>query len=262
MPWSASCCRGGRPLGLPPAAFLPGAARAAALGLLLAGLLFGPRAPADEPVFVREEFESLESWDELAFQWMPRHSSYGTASVDGRSVLSMSSHQAASGLILKRRFNVAEFPVLEWAWKISDVLAAGNASRRDGDDVPARVFVLFEYDRTQIGPFERLRYRALRLFHGEYPPLASLNYIWANRSEEQGVIPSPYTSRSMMIIADAGADHAGEWRTHRVDVLEDYRRVFGREPPPRAGIVVMTDSDDTGGSTQAWLDYIEIRKRP
>jgi Protein of unknown function (DUF3047) len=44
------------------------------------------------------------------------------------------------------------------------------------------------------------------------------------------------------------------------NVLDDYRRAFGEEPPPIAGVAVMTDTDDTGASATAWFGDIVLRR--
>ncbi len=45
-----------------------------------------------------------------------------------------------------------------------------------------------------------------------------------------------------------------------VNVLEDYRKAFGKELPATAGIAVMSDSDNTKTSAEAYLDFIEVEK--
>ena len=45
-----------------------------------------------------------------------------------------------------------------------------------------------------------------------------------------------------------------------VNVLEDYRKAFGKDPPAMAGLAVMSDTDNTGESAEAYLDFIEAGK--
>jgi hypothetical protein len=47
-----------------------------------------------------------------------------------------------------------------------------------------------------------------------------------------------------------------------VDILNDYRKAFGGDPPRRAGLAIMSDSDDTGESSTAWVDWVEIYRIP
>ena len=39
---------------------------------------------------------------------------------------------------------------------------------------------------------------------------------------------------------------------------EDYRRIFGEEPPMVGAIAIMTDTDNTQQSAVAWYDDIRI----
>ncbi|MDX1801592.1 MAG: DUF3047 domain-containing protein, partial [Marinobacter sp.] len=38
----------------------------------------------------------------------------------------------------------------------------------------------------------------------------------------------------------------------------DYRRAFGKAPPPIVGIGIMSDSDNTGESATAWYGDITL----
>ena len=64
-----------------------------------------------------------------------------------------------------------------------------------------------------------------------------------------------------MIILQHGENRKGEWIEEDVNILNDYRKAFGEDPPETAGIAIMSDSDNTGESSAAYIDYIEIRKR-
>jgi hypothetical protein len=213
-------------------------------------------------VLLREEFDTLQGWKELTFRKIDRHSQYRAVRRDGTTVLEVVSEAAASGLILERIFDVFEYPILEWRWQVEDVLPGGDATRKEGDDYPIRVYVIFRYDPEKVSGLDRLRYEAARTFYGKYPPLASLNYIWANRPRRREPLVNPFSDRAMMIPVDGGREHLGEWRLHRVNVLEDYRLAFGEDPPREASLAVMGDSDNTGGNTRAYLDYLEVRSGP
>jgi hypothetical protein len=61
-----------------------------------------------------------------------------------------------------------------------------------------------------------------------------------------------------MVIMERGKERLGRWVEESVNVLADYRQAFGKDPPAIAGIAVMSDTDNTGTSAEAYLDYIEI----
>ena len=61
-----------------------------------------------------------------------------------------------------------------------------------------------------------------------------------------------------MVVLERGKEKAGQWVEESVNVLEDYRQAFGKEPPAMAGIAVMSDSDNTGTKAEAYLEFIEV----
>jgi hypothetical protein len=206
------------------------------------------------------EFRSLEGWEPLRFDDIESYSEYEAVELDGEQVLRIRSDDSASGLILERSFNVFETPVLEFRWRAEKVLEGGDARKKSGDDYPVRIYVTFAYDPDEAGVLTRLKYETAKALYGEYPPLASINYIWANRRHDRRYIQNPFTERAMMMVLDAGERHTGSWRSHRVNVLADYRRAFGEEPPAEASLAVMGDADNTGGAATAYIDYIRVKK--
>ena len=72
------------------------------------------------------------------------------------------------------------------------------------------------------------------------------------------VIPNPFTNRAMMIPVEEGSAHIGEWKTYTINLIDDYRKAFGKEPPKRASLAIMGDTDNTLSSAVAYLDYIRV----
>ena len=62
-----------------------------------------------------------------------------------------------------------------------------------------------------------------------------------------------------MIAVQSGPQEIGRWLGEERNVYEDYRRLFGQEPPRIAGIALMTDTDNTGESAVAYYDQIVLR---
>jgi hypothetical protein len=229
------------------------------------GLLFhlGEVAAAEESGRVwREDFDSLDAWQPLTFPKIDRHSRYSVTNVDERLVLKAEANASASGLAHKETFNPHETPVLRFRWRAENVLENGDATRKDGDDYPIRVYVFFPYDPAQASLGMRTKYGIARRVFGEYPPHSGLNYIWANRKHAQRILDSPYTGRSKMIILQAGKERLGEWVEEDVNILDDYRAAFGEDPPQTARLAIMSDADNTGGTATAFLDLIELAPLP
>jgi hypothetical protein len=63
-----------------------------------------------------------------------------------------------------------------------------------------------------------------------------------------------------MIILQKGKQKIGAWVEETVNIVEDYRKAFGKDPPTEAGIAVMNDSDNTGERAVSYVDFVEVFK--
>ena len=45
---------------------------------------------------------------------------------------------------------------------------------------------------------------------------------------------------------------------HTANIVQDYQAAFGEDPPPIVAIAIMSDSDNTGESAKAYIDYIKV----
>lgn len=198
-------------------------------------------------------------WEPLRFSKIPAATVYEWS--PSSSALHAKADKSASGLVYRHEGAVADAPFLSWRWKIAGTLPKGDERAKKGDDYAARVYVTFKYEPSRVSLATRLKYAAVKTLRGEHPPHNAIAYIWANKLPAGESAPSPYTGRVMMVAVRSGAAGAGEWKEERRNVLEDYRRLFDEEPPPYAGIAVMTDADDTGGSAEAWYSAVTLSGR-
>ena len=125
------------------------------------------------------------------------------------------------------------------------------------EDSPARLIFAFDGDksnsRSSSGRF---------LHHGEAlrpaAPYALLQYIWA------ADIPVGRSS-SIRIRAASGCWWWQAGRRRRPLALvsrnlhDDFRKAFHEEPGLLTGVGVLTDTDNTGGSVEAWYGDIRVR---
>jgi len=165
---------------------------------------------------------------------------YSVVTLEGEKVLLAQSDATASALVFEQKYDLRDFPILSWRWKINNIHPKGNSQTKAGDDYAARIYVVFPHWFT--------------------PMTRSINYIWANKLPKGSHTPSPYTANSVMLATQSGPENSGHWITERRNVWEDYREIFGEDPPTVGAIAIMTDSDDTGGSAIAWYDDIRIEK--
>ena len=235
---------------------LAAALAAAAIVSLSGG---APRA-ADGEVLLREEFSSLDAWRPLTFPKIERHSTYTVVAGTGESAswLRAESERSASGIVWKRQYDVYEHPRLRWRWRVENVYEKGDATKKAGDDYPVRLYVMFAYDPAAASAGKRLKYGLAKALYGEYPPDSGLNYVWESREGPAEFVVSPYTDSMMMFLKEKGAARLGQWIEEEADVLADYRRAFGKDPPRAASLAVMNDSDNTGERAVSFIDWIEI----
>jgi hypothetical protein len=201
-----------------------------------------------------------DGWKPLAFKKIERHTTYALVKDDNTVVVKAVAGASASGLTREIKINPKEYPVVEWRWKITDILKKGDVHRKEGDDYPARIYITFEFDARKLGFFERVKYEAVKILYGQYPPLGAINYIWENKAPIGTIVPNPYTDRVMMFVVESGSAKLNQWVNEERNVYEDYKKAFGEEPPMISGIAIMTDTDNTGESATAYYGDILFKK--
>ena len=180
-------------------------------GIYLSSLLCGasiPSALANPGGLLRVgEFSSAEvggslpqGWNPLTFEKIPEQTQYELVKDGGQVVVKATSHQSSSGLSRKIMINPMDYPVVEWRWKVQNILEGGDVTKKSGDDYPARLYITFEYDSSKVGFFEKVKYETIKLVYGQYPPIGAINYIWESNSPIGTVIPNPYTDRVHMFV--------------------------------------------------------------
>jgi hypothetical protein len=201
-----------------------------------------------------------DGWKPLAFKKIEKHTTYTLVKEDNAVVVKAVAEASASGLTREMKIHPKEYPVVQWRWKVSNILKKGDVHRKEGDDYPARIYITFEYDPGKLSFYEKAKYEAIRLLYGEYPPLAAINYIWENKASIGTMVPNPYTDRVMMFVVESGPSKLNQWVNEERNIFEDYKKAFGQEPPMISGIAIMTDTDNTGESATAYYGDILFKK--
>ena len=157
---------------------------------------------------------------------------------DGKSFIRATSNNTASGLIYRIEYDPRKYPYITWNWKADNIIASGDATNKSRDDYSARIYIAFPsffFWKSKL-----------------------INYIWANKLPQNHVVPSPFTSDSIMISVESGPANTGIWTTETRNIYEDYIRFFGKKPSKVSAIAIMTDTDDTGESASANYGPIAI----
>ena len=203
---------------------------------------------------------SPSDWQPLTFKKIERHTRYRLVRLDGDVVVEAVSNAGASGLTREIRIDPKEFPIVEWRWRVSNLLARGDPTRKDGDDYPARLYITFAYDPGRLRFLDQAKYQAAKLLYGAYPPYAGITYIWEGRVPKETILPNAYTDRVRMVVVESGPGRLQQWVRVERNIVEDYRKAFGEEPPMISGVAIMTDTDNTGESATAHYGDIRFRR--
>jgi len=180
----------------------------------------------------------LAGWKEQTIFGSKKTTVYSFAQDNGRTVLQGKSVNAASGLLFKTDIDPKTHPVISWSWKIDHTVKKGNERVKDGHDFAARLYVVFH--------------------RGFFSKNRVVEYVWGNVMHKGETIRNPYSNNMAMIAVDAGDELAGKWIVHKRNFAEDYRNVFGEEPPKVGAIAIMTDSDNTHESATGYYGDISV----
>ena len=199
-------------------------------------------------------------WEPWELSKFKKSTQYQLVSQDGRTVIKASAHASASGLVHRLAVDPRQFPLLEWRWKVNELIPAADNTKKSTEDSPVRVVVSFDGDIDKLPLGDRLFFDNMRALSGKPMPYATLMYIWENRAVKETVIPNLHTSRVKMIVAESGRGKLGEWQEVVRNVYDDYKRAFGEEPGHITMIGIMTDTDNTGANAHAYYGDIVFRR--
>ena len=152
------------------------------------------------------------------------------------------------------------FPFITWRWKVGNILHKSDMSSRAGDDFPARVYVLFDYDISKLSMLQRAKIYLARSRYGKDVPAAALCYVWDGKAPVGTSAWSPFTDRIRMFVVESGSANLNRWREVQRDVVADFRAAFGEDPPAISGVALATDTDNTGESATAFYGDIRFMK--
>lgn len=199
-------------------------------------------------------------WTPLEVAGIEVRTRYRLVDDNGSTVLRADSQGGASGLSRQMRIDPAELPWLRWRWKVGNLIESADLRRKDGDDFPARLYVMFDYPLEKLPFIERNRLRLARALFDPHLPAATLCYVWDGKVPAETIAPSAYTGRVRIIVVESGAARVKQWVDVQRNVARDFRAAFGEDAPAVSAIAVATDTDNTGTFATAWFGDISFNK--
>lgn len=160
-------------------------------------------------------------------------------------IIHIESRGSHSGLTWKETINVHDTNHLSFSWKVSGVIPSADITKKASDDAPIRVLILFTEDDNRKSWFRRQLDKVFLMVYGKLPYDYSLAYVWANRHHEGDYIEGAYTHKLRTIPLDTGTRYVGQWRDHTVNIYDDFKRIYGAEPPKTATLGLLSDTDNT-----------------
>jgi hypothetical protein len=177
---------------------------------------------------------------------------------DGRDVVTAVAESSVS--MKRRRLDIApqDLGQVRFSWRVDDLIAKADMGRRDLDDSPVRIVLVFDGDRSRLSPADAMLSELARALTGEELPYATLMYVWCNARAPGEVILNPRTSRIRKLVVESGPRNLGQWLAYERDVRADYERAFGEAPGALRGVALMTDSDNTRSVARAWYGPVRL----
>jgi hypothetical protein len=181
----------------------------------------------------------------------------------GAVVVQATADASASGLRQLLDVDPREQPVVEWRWRVLELIVSADNQDRYAEDSPVRLMLFFDGDRSTLPLKEQLLMETAQLVSGQALPFATLMYIWENRFPVGTVLPNSFTGQVKLVVAGSGADERlGQWKRFERNYVEDFRRAFGAEPGRLVGIGIMTDTDNTGERIEAYYGDVRLKRTP
>jgi len=178
--------------------------------------------------------DGLKHWQEKSFQG---YTDYELVMEGDGQVVRAESDASASGLYREQTIDLTQTPVLEWRWKVADVLKNVDETTKAGDDYPARVYVVFSGGLA----FWRTR---------------TVIYVWSSNQPEGSTWHNAFTDNARVIAVQSGKEKTGQWVTERRNVRADYKRLFGKDVEQADAVAIMTDTDNSAQQAIAWYGNI------
>ena len=166
----------------------------------------------------------------------------------------------ASGSILRHRHRIEpdQLGLVRFSWNVPNPGAGANLTLPQLDDVPVRVVLAFEGDRSRLSMKNTLLSELSRLLTGEEMPFATLVYSWSRVNQPGEVVVNDRTDRIRKFVVDSGDHGYNEWRSYERDIRADYRKAFGEDPGALLSFAVFTEGEKNEGQLQAFYGPLKL----
>ncbi len=146
-------------------------------------------------------------------------------------VLHLLSVNDTFGLEKKIPFDIRKYPYLTWRWKALRLPKEGDIRKRETDDEAGQVYVLFPRFPTTVNT-------------------RSVGYIWDSNAPQGSSGTSTAYSKMRYFVLQSGTGKLDQWTWETRNVYEDYKKLFGEEPPEVGGVLLYINTQHTQSSAE------------
>lgn len=161
----------------------------------------------------------------------------------------------------EERFDPKEFQLLSWKWRVLELPQKGNEGMEERSDSAAGIYVIFSNAAGSLFSLNTLSkfWRFPSLTPDMVKP-ETIKYVWSASLDIGHTTESPYSKKTKIVVLKNHTSPLNRWVTEKVNIYDDYKRLFGDEPSQVYGIGLLTDADNTQSQAVAHYGGI-VRKK-
>jgi len=155
-------------------------------------------------------------------------------------VLHLVSDRASFGLTKEVEVDPKQYPFINFRWKAAELPKGGDFREKETDDQAGQVYVVF----------------------GTFKLTAKIvGYLWDNKAPKLTTGVSPAWGKTRLIVLQSGSENIGKWMWEKRNVYDDYKALFGKEPPKANLISIFINSQHTKSRAECYYGEIYFSKK-
>ncbi len=132
-------------------------------------------------------------------------------------------------------WNLDEHPRLRWRWRARELPKDASEREEDRNDAGGAVYVTFS--RDWLGRPKSIKYT----YSSTLPVGTVVSY-----------------GRLRVLVVDSGREKTGKWKQVERNVINDYRQVFGGDPPDKPLSIALWSDSDSVPDGKAEVDFDDL----
>ena len=157
---------------------------------------------------------------------------------NGVNALRLTSNDSSFSIQKTVDVDVSRYPVMSWRWKVTRLPEGGDFRKSKTDDQAAQLFLAFSKTKAIV-------------------------YIWdttAPKGLSENAASPPFMNIKAVVV-QSGGSQTGRWLTETRNVYNDYKKLFGHEPPPISGIRIQINSQHTSSVAESYFADVVFRSQ-